>query len=148
MTVFAKEQPELEKAVADPFAAAGAPPSRGDRWRRRLRDEGLAGCARHLLARTLLGARVGNPALEDGLLLMQLRAAQGFFAGLDRTEQRRAELEAVRTMPDREILTRFPRLIVPTYSGDEELFASDAFETLLPDGWPVERKSLDEVMQR
>jgi len=79
---------------------------------------------------------------------MQLRAAQGFFAGLDRTEQRRAELEAVRTMPDREILTRFPRLIVPTYSGDEELFASDAFETLLPDGWPVERKSLDEVMRR
>jgi GT2 family glycosyltransferase len=148
MTVFAKEQPELEKAVADPFAAAGAPPSRGDRWRRRLRDEGLAGCARHLLARALLGARVGNPALEDGLLLMQLRAAQGFFAGLDRTEQRRTELEAVRTVPDREILTRFPRLIVPTYAGDEELFASDAFETLLPNGWPVERKSLDEVMRR
>ncbi|GAG47223.1 unnamed protein product, partial [marine sediment metagenome] len=92
MTTFAKERPELEQAVADPFAAEGAPPSRSDRWRRRLRDEGLTGCVRHLLARSLLGARVGNPALEDGLLLMQLRAAQGFFAGLDRTEERRAEL--------------------------------------------------------
>jgi GT2 family glycosyltransferase len=148
MTAFAKDQLELEQAVADPFATAVAATSRGDRWRRRLRDEGLAGCARHLLARALLGARVGNPALEDGLLLMQLRAAQGFFAGLDRTEERRTELEAVRTVPDREILTRFPRLIVPTYAGDEELFASDAFETLLPNGWPVERKSLDEVMKR
>ena len=148
MTAFAMERPELEQAVADPFAADGAPPSRGDRWRRRLRDEGLAGCARHLLARGLLGSRVGNPALEDGLLLMQLRAAQGFFAGLDRTEARRAELESARKIPDREILTRFPRLIVPTYAGDEEFFASDAFETLLPDGWPVERQSLDEVMRR
>lgn len=148
MTAFAKERPELEQAVADPFAAAGMPPSRSDRWRRRLRDEGITGCARHLLARALLGERVGTPSLEDGLLLMQLRAAQGFFAGLDRTEERRAELEAARTMPDREILTRFPRLIVPTYTGDEEFFASDAFETLLPDGWPVERKSLDEVMKR
>jgi GT2 family glycosyltransferase len=148
MTAFAKERPELEQAVADPFAEDGVPPSRGDRWRRRLRDEGLTGCARHLLARSLLGARVGNPVLEDGLLLMQLRAAQGFFAGLDRTEERRAELAAVRTMPDREILTRFPRLIVPTYTGDDELFASDAFATLLPDGWPLERMSLDEVMTR
>jgi len=148
MTAFAKERPELEQAVADPFAAAGPPPSRGDRWRRRFREDGITGCARHLLARGLLGTRVGSPSLEDGLLLMQLRAAQGFFTGLDRTEERRAELEAARTMPDREILTRFPRLIVPTYAGDEELFASDAFETLLPDGWPVERMNLGEVMRR
>jgi GT2 family glycosyltransferase len=148
LTVFANERLELEQAVADPFAAEGVSPSRSDRWRRRLRDEGLTGCARHLLARALLGARVGNPVLEDGLLLMQLRAAQGFFAGLDRTEERRTDLEAVRTIPDREILTRFPRLIVPTYAGDEEFFASDAFATLLPEGWPVERMSLDEVMRR
>jgi GT2 family glycosyltransferase len=147
MTSFAKERPELEQAVADVIASA-APPSRGERWRRRLRDEGVTGCARHLLARSLLGSRVGNPVLEDGLLLMQLRAAQGFFAGLDRTEERRAELAALRAMPDREILTRFPRLIVPTYAGDKEFFASDGFATLLPDGWPVEHMSLDEVMKR
>ncbi len=147
MTAFAGERPEIEEMVADVFASA-PPPSRGERWRRRLRDEGVTGCVRHLLARALLGARVGNPVLEDGLLLMQLRAAQGFFAGLDRTEERRAELERARTMPDREILTRFSRLIVPTYAGDEEFFASGSFETLLPDGWPVERMSLGEVMRR
>ena len=146
MTAFAKERPELEETVADPFVSGG-PRSRGERWRRRLRDEGLTGSARHLLARALLGERAGSPTLDEGLLLMQLRAAQGFFAGLDRTEARRAELAAVRTVPDREILTRFPRLIVPTYAGDEEFFASDAFATLLPDGWPVGRMSLDEVMR-
>ena len=147
MTAFAKERPDLEQAVADGFTAGAAPPSRSERWRRRLRDDGITGCARHLLARAFLGEGVGNPVLEDGLLLMQLRAARGFFAGLDRTEKRRAELEAVRSVPDREILTRFPRLIVPTYAGDEEFFASDAFATLLPDGWHVERMNLDEVMR-
>jgi len=147
LTAFAGERPELEATLADPFSGGGAPPSRGERWCRRLRDEGLTGGVRHLLARTLLGPRVGGATLDEGLFLMQLRAARGFFDGLDRTEARRAELAAVRSVPDREILARFPRLIVPTYAGDEELFASQAFESLLPDGWPVERMRLDEVVR-
>ena len=79
---------------------------------------------------------------------MQLRAAKGFFSGLDGTEQRRAALQAQRTVPDREILARFPRLVVPTYAGDEAWFDSDTFSSLLPDGWPVERRRLDEIMKR
>jgi GT2 family glycosyltransferase len=148
VTAFAREQPGLAGVVADPFSQASTPPSRGERWRRRLRESGATGAARHLLTRVLVGPRAGAPVLEDGLLLMQLRAADGFFAGLDRVEERRVALAAVRTVPDREILTRFQRLVVPTYAGDEAWFGSDAFKALLPAGWPLEHRRLDEVMQR
>ena len=148
MTTFAKERPELEEVIGDPFNGDAMPPSRSERWRKRIDERGVAGAARHLMARLLLGRRAGQPVLEDGFLLMQLRAAQGFVAGLPETQERNADLRAMRTVPDREILSRFPRLIVPTYRGDEEWFASDAFRALLPDGWPLEFKNLEEIMKR
>ena len=86
--------------------------------------------------------------IEDGHLLMQLRAAQGFFTGIERTEARRAALDKVRTVPDREIVTRFPRLVVPTYPGDEGWFASTAFRSMLPEGWPLEHRTLAEIIRR
>ena len=61
---------------------------------------------------------------------------------------RRAKLDAIRTVPDREIVARFPRLVVPTYPGDEEWFGSDAFKTLLPDDWPLEYRKLDQIIRR
>jgi len=88
------------------------------------------------------------PVLRDGLLLMQLRAASGFFEGLERTTARRCELDALRRVPDREILERFPRLIVPTYAGDEAWLASEGFRSLLPEGWPLVDRALDEVIRR
>jgi hypothetical protein len=143
---FAGERPELASAVADPFGGAPPPSSALERWRRRLRERGVAGSLRHLMARIVMGRRAGAPTLDDGLLLMQLRAAQGFLSGLDETEGRRTDLEKRRVVPDREIVARFPRLVVPTYLGDEAWFASDAFQSLLPDGWPVEFRRLDEVI--
>jgi GT2 family glycosyltransferase len=148
IAAFSQGNPELAYQVADPFGRQGAPASRGERWRRRLGERGVIGSARHLLARLLLGPRVGAPRLEDGHLLMQLRASQGFFSGIDRTGKRRAALNAERTVPDREIVARFPRLVVPTYPGDEEWFASEAFRSMLPDGWPLEYRTLDEIMKR
>jgi GT2 family glycosyltransferase len=146
MVAFAHERPELASLAADPFGPVPPPPSWADRWRRRIADRGLLGALRHLVARALLGARAGRPVIDDGLLLMQLRAAHGFFAGLEGTEQRRAELERDRKVPDREILERFPRLVVPTYRGDEDLFSSDGFLSLLPDDWPVVHKRLADVI--
>jgi hypothetical protein len=143
---FAEAHPELAPHVADPFGVDATPASMTQRWRRRLRDRGFGGTLRHALARVVLGRRAGSPTVDDGHLLMQLRAAQGFFAGLEDTETRRAALQKSRTVPDREIVKRFPRLIVPTYTGDEAWFASDAFQSLLPDGWPVEFRRLDEVL--
>ena len=148
IAAFSQGSPELAQRVADPFGEQGVPASRGERWSQRLRERGVMGVARHLVARLLLGPRVGVPALEDGHLLMQLQATQGFFAGIDWAEERRTVLDKERTVPDREILGRFPRLVVPTYPGDEEWFASDAFRSMLPDGWPLEHRTLDEIMKR
>jgi GT2 family glycosyltransferase len=146
LSAFADQHPSLASATADPFGAAPPPPSRGDRWRRRLADGGVLGAARHLVARALLGPGVGAPVVSEGHFLMQLRAADGFFAGLDQSEQRRREIDAVRTVPDREIVARFPRLVVPTYPGDDAFFASEAFQALMPNGWPVEFRTLDEIL--
>jgi hypothetical protein len=143
---FAQLQPELAHVIADPFGAAAGPPSRGQRWRQRLRSDGLWGTARHLLARLLLGPRVGSPRVEEGYLLMQLRAAHGFFSGLDSVEERRRTLEQQRVVTDREIVARFPRLVVPTYAGDEEWFDSEAFTSLLPKTWALEHRELEEVL--
>ncbi len=147
VAAFAASDPKVAEASGDPFDGAAPPPSRRERWRRRLRERGPAGAARHLLARTLLGPQIGSPTLDDGLLLMQLRAARGFFSGLEGTEQRRVQLDAARVVPDREILARFPRLVVPTYAGDEEWFDSDTFRALLPDDWAVDFRKLDEIMK-
>ena len=148
LTAFSKERWDLERMVKDPFGSDSGPLSRSERWSRRLQTGGLMGSVRHLAARALLGRKAGSPVLEDGFLLMQLRAAQGFFDGLDRSEERRVELDAMRTVPDHEILTRFPRLIVPTYAGDKEWFSSDAFQALLPGGWPLETRKIEQVITR
>lgn len=148
LSAFAGERPDLERAVSDPFSQGTDSASFRTRWTRRVREQGWLRSARHLLARLVLGPRAGTPTLEDGFLLMQLRAAKGFFAGLEGIEKRRADLQGLRKVPDREILTRFPRWIVPTYAGDEAWFASETFQSLLPGGWSVEHRNLDEIMRR
>jgi hypothetical protein len=148
LVAFAQEDPQLQSLAADPFAGAAQPLRRGERWRRRVREQGWLAAIRHLLGRLMLGPRAGLPTLDDGYLLMQLRAAHGFFAGLDNTNARRVDLDARRAVPDRDIVARFPRLVVPTYSGDEQWFASDAFQALLPDGWELRHSSLEEVVHR
>jgi GT2 family glycosyltransferase len=146
LTAFVDVDSDLRSLAADPFGDPPPPLSRSERWRRRLKDRGVLGSARHLLARALLGPDVGSPTVSDGHLLMQLRAADGFFSSLEANEARRAEIARERTVPDREIVARFPRLVVPTYPGDEGWFASMAFAGLLPDDWPVDHRRLDEVL--
>lgn len=146
LTAFVDVDSSLRSLAADPFSETPPPPTRAERWRGRLQERGALGAARHLLARVLLGPDAGSPTVSDGHLLMQLRAADGFFTGLDTNEARRLEIARKRTVPDREIMTRFPRLVVPTYPGDDGWFTSDAFSGLLPEGWPVEHRRLDEVL--
>ena len=148
LAAFAATDPDLAWWAADPFGPSPPPPDRSARWRRRLRDGGALAAARHLAMRVLGGRRAGLPALEEGLVLMQLRAARGFAAGLGATTMRRRSLDRLRRISDRDFLRRFPRLVVPTYRGDAELFGSEAFHDLLPDGWPVEWVDLDELLDR
>jgi hypothetical protein len=51
-----------------------------------------------------------------------------------------------RKRSDAEIFERFPLWIVPTYPGDDRLFASDGFRAWLPDDLPFEHATLGEVM--
>jgi GT2 family glycosyltransferase len=146
LVAFAEVEPGLAALAADPFGSVPAVPSRGQRWRRRLAERGVVGSLRHLLARAAGGPEVGEPRLGDGLLLMQLRAAQGFCAGLERTTERRRQLEGLRRRTDRELLTAFPRILVPTYEGDARLFSSEGFRALLPEDWPLEERRLDEIL--
>jgi len=139
LVAFAAEDETMAATARDPFGmeasgeAAGHVPGMGSGLRRLFRRA---------------APDPTEPVLRDGLLLMQLRAASGFFEGLERTTTRRRQLEALRTVPDREILEHFPRLIVPTYAGDEEWFASEGFRSLLPEGWPLQDRALDEVIRR
>ena len=50
-------------------------------------------------------------------------------------------------MPDRELLRRFPLWVVPTYPGDEQLFATAGFRSWLPADPPLVEASLAEVME-
>ncbi len=146
LTRFAELNPELAALAADPFGAAPAGLSRKERWLRRLKERGFGQSVRHLLARVLLGPSVGLPALSEGHLLMQLRAARGFFDGLDGAQARRRSLCALRRVSDRELMDRFPRLVVPTYPGDELWFDSDAFRALMPSGWGIEESTLETIL--
>ena len=146
LVAFAEADPERARWIVDPFTAA--PSGWRGRWQRRLEAEGVGATLRRALARALLGRSAGSPRLDDGHLLMQLRAAHGFFAGLPASEKRRRELERRRTVADRELVARFPRLVVPTYLGDGRWFAADEFRSLLPAGWPVEFAALDAILTR
>lgn len=139
LVAFAAEDEATAAATRDPFGMEASSGTGGH-------VPGMGSGLRRLFRR----ARHDPPeaALRNGLLLMQLRAASGFFEGLERTTARRRRLEELRTVADREILERFPRLIVPTYAGDEEWFASEGFRSLLPEGWPLEDRLLEEVIRR
>ncbi len=139
MVAFAGEDEAVAAVARDPFGMEAS--SEGDGH-----VPGMGSGLRRLFRPAAAGPP--EPVLRDGLLLMQLRAASGFFGGLDATTARRRRLDALRKVPDREILRRFPRLIVPTYAGDGTWFASEGFRALLPEGWPLEHRPLDEVIRR
>lgn len=135
-------------AIAD-TAAAASPESLGEKWRRmgprEFARRGAAKAAR-LLASTASAPRREQIAIEDPRTLAQLRAMSFFRASLESCEEERARLAARRRRGDREIFARFPLWIVPTYPGDEQLFASAAFARWLPASLPFERSTLAGVM--
>jgi GT2 family glycosyltransferase len=146
IVAFAASRPEWAPHVTDPFGSTGGPEGWRDRWGSRVREQGVVAAARHVLARILLGPKAGRPRIDDGHLLMQLRAAHGFFEGIGDTETRRREIQRRRVVADRDLAVRFPRLVVPTYEGDRDWFASDAFRALLPGDWPIEFVDLDDIL--
>jgi len=87
-----------------------------------------------------------GPDLAGEHSLSSLRALHRIAVDLPRLEEKRRENERLRTVPTRAIFERFRPAIVPTYPGDEELFSSDAFTSLLPPGLDLPRQTLAGVM--
>lgn len=102
---------------------------------------------RKLAGRILGPAAPAAPALTDERTVAQLRAVSYLLGHLDRAAARRAEVQRRRRRPDREIFARFPAYLVPTYPGDEALFASPGFAAWLPGDLPLVRSTLAEVME-
>ena len=135
--------------VSDPFSQGGDSASFQTRWTRRVREQGWVASARHFLARIVLGPRAGNAGPRRWLSAHATPGGEGLLSPVSRGSRRVVpNCRPNGSVPDREILARFPRLVVPTYAGDEAWFASETFESLLPDGWPVERRDLDDLIRR
>jgi GT2 family glycosyltransferase len=87
------------------------------------------------------------PCLTDERTIAQFRALHWLLGHLDDAAERRAQVQRRRRRPDREIFERFPLYLVPTYPGDETLFASPGFEAWLPADLPLVRTELNKIME-
>lgn len=152
--LLARCNPNGDVLAQDPFraavdgseAVAGAGAAPRGLWQR-ARDVVALRTRLRRLARRLGGLPAGAPAVVDDQTVAQVRALSAIVRGLDGASERRRLVQARRRRPDREILERFPLYLVPTYPGDEELFASEGFESLWPADLDPVRLRLDDVME-
>lgn len=93
------------------------------------------------------GGHPEAPRLTDERTIAQFRALHWLTGHLDGAAAARAAVQSRRKRPDREIFERFPAYLVPTYPGDEALFASAGFEAWLPDELRLRRATLAEIME-
>ncbi|HEX6903207.1 MAG TPA: glycosyltransferase family 2 protein [Thermoanaerobaculia bacterium] len=87
------------------------------------------------------------PRLTDERTVAQFRALHWLVGHLDGAAEARAAVQRRRKRSDREIFERFPVYLVPTYPGDEALFASPGFRAWFPEDLPVVRAKLEEIME-
>jgi GT2 family glycosyltransferase len=87
------------------------------------------------------------PCLTDERTIAQFRALHWLLGHLDAAAEHREQVQRRRRRPDREIFERFPLYLVPTYPGDEALFASSGFQAWLPPELPLVRTELAKVME-
>lgn len=84
-------------------------------------------------------------SLHDPRLPAQYHALTLLSGALDEAFEKRRAVQARRRRSDQEYLARFPLHIVPTYPGDEALFASEAFAGCLPAGRTFVRRELRDL---
>jgi GT2 family glycosyltransferase len=132
------------EAAAATAPRTGPPPSGLRATLSKARALGIKEASRRALRR-LLGLP-GAPLIADPRTQAQLRAQAWLLRHLDAAASKRRAVQARRRVPDREILARFPPYLVPTYPGDEALFASPGFRSWLPGELPLIESTLGEVM--
>jgi hypothetical protein len=84
--------------------------------------------------------------LDDPLTIAHARALLWIRRHEARLAAKRAQVQARRRRPDREIFQKFPLRLVPTYPGDER-FDSDFFRAFLAAAPPLARASLQEIFR-
>jgi hypothetical protein len=130
---------------------AGAAGDLDPSWLAKLRRYGPAEFARRVWGR--IARRLGRVFADGGFALSHpqalshLRAMSLFLAVLDDAAAAREVARQRRRRSDRELCERFPLYLIPTYLGDEELFASPGFASLLPASPALRRATLDEIME-
>ncbi len=142
-------------AIAEPAAWSGDRLLAGlrERWQRHGPREflrrGIVSAANRLLGTSATGpvGRPDPPCLTDERSIAQLRALSYLGGHLGAAAAKRRSIQTRRRRSDAEYFERFPLYVVPTYPGDEELFASAGFESWLPEGVPLVRSTLGEVME-
>lgn len=108
---------------------------------------------REFLRRGLRKLRVGpSPSLEipriaDERTIAQFRALHWLLGHFDAAAKARAVVQSRRKRADRDIFERFPLYLVPTYPGDQTLFASPGFQAWLPEDLPLVKATLADVME-
>jgi GT2 family glycosyltransferase len=138
-------------------AASGSPPpnlpktSLAEKWRgygpRELFKRGVRKALRGLLPRFVFeDPAAAMPRVTDPRTLAQLRVLSWTIGHLEETAAKRRGLQARRQRSDAEIFERFPLAVVPTYPGDEKLFAGEAFAAAWPAGVPRVDRTLEELM--
>jgi GT2 family glycosyltransferase len=131
---FAKKKPAPEPA----------PPSRRQRAVRRLAR--LAGISPPRALQRAAGP--GSPfVIEDEFARMWLVAWNRIVSAWPSLAAKRQIVQALRRVSDEELFARWPLHLVPTYAGDEELFASDFFRRLLPEKPRLVETTLQKVAQ-
>lgn len=157
-TLLLAGDPAAQELRRDPFGATSSAAGSAA-WPRqtiveKLRQHGpreLARRALRKLGRRLAGIgaaeRAGGFRVDHPQTIAHLRAGSLFLAALDAAAERRAAIAARRRRSDREIVERFPLYLVPTYPGDERLFASAGFASLLPREPILRRATLAEIME-
>jgi GT2 family glycosyltransferase len=85
--------------------------------------------------------------VTDERTIAQLRAQHWLLGHLECAAAARAAVQRRRKRSDREIFERFPVYLVPTYPGDQALFASAGFEAWLPEDLPIVKAWLEEIME-
>lgn len=88
-----------------------------------------------------------NPCILDERTIAQFRALHWLMGHLDAAAKARTAVQCRRRRSDSEIFERFPLYLVPTYPGDQALFASAGFQAWLPEELPVVQARLEEVME-
>jgi hypothetical protein len=144
-----------EQLAVDPYSALSAAETLGrPSTLDRLRRNGFAGSLRGAIRRARrLAAQWLEPGparaavrLDDPRSLAQLQAMSNLLGGLEPAAGERERVQRRRRRSDAEIFSRFPLLLVPTYPGDEELFADPGFRAWLPREIALEERTLGELM--